>query len=167
MIGGRKWRVVVGRGHAPEHACLWCPDMKIMISGDQILPRISSNVSVFPTEPEANPLLEWLDSCRHLQATIPDETLILPAHNEPFHGVTTRMARLIEDHEDGMRKIVDLCSEPRKAVQVFPALFRTRITAGNYGMATGESLAHLNCLMARGALSRTRDENGVDWYRAT
>jgi glyoxylase-like metal-dependent hydrolase (beta-lactamase superfamily II) len=167
MIGGRKWRVVVGRGHAPEHACLWCPDMKIMISGDQILPRISSNVSVFPTEPEANPLLEWLDSCRHLQATIPDETLILPAHNEPFHGVTTRMARLIEDHEDGMRKIVDLCTEPRKAVQVFPALFRTRITAGNYGMATGESLAHLNCLMARGALSRTRDENGVDWYRAT
>jgi glyoxylase-like metal-dependent hydrolase (beta-lactamase superfamily II) len=167
VIGGDRWRVVVGRGHAPEHACLWCPDRKLMISGDQILPRISSNVSVFPTEPEANPLQEWLDSCRHLHATIPDDTLILPAHNEPFHGVTTRMTRLIDDHEDGMRKILELCVEPKKAVQVFPALFRARITAGNYGMATGESLAHLNCLMARGRITRTRDASGVDWYQSS
>jgi glyoxylase-like metal-dependent hydrolase (beta-lactamase superfamily II) len=166
VIGGRTWRVVVGRGHAPEHACLWSPDMKLMISGDQILPRISSNVSVFPTEPEANPLEEWLDSCRHMRNTIPDDTLILPAHNEPFYGVKHRMTRLIDDHEDGMRKIVELCAEPRKAVQVFPALFRTKITAGNYGMATGESLAHLNCLLARRRITRQRDESGIDWYRA-
>jgi glyoxylase-like metal-dependent hydrolase (beta-lactamase superfamily II) len=165
VIGGRTWRIVVGRGHAPEHACLWCPEMKLMISGDQILPRISSNVSVFPTEPEANPLQDWLDSCSNLRATIPDDTLVLPAHNEPFYGVTRRMTRLIEDHEDGLRKIVELCVEPRKAVQVFPALFRTKITAGNYGMATGESLAHLNCLLARGQIARQRDENGIDWYR--
>lgn len=137
-----------------------------MISGDQILPRISSNVSVFPTEPEANPLEEWLDSCRHLRNTIPDDTLILPAHNEPFYGVKHRMTRLIDDHEDGLRKIVELCAEPRKAVQVFPALFRTKITAGNYGMATGESLAHLNCLLARRRITRQRDESGIDWYRA-
>jgi glyoxylase-like metal-dependent hydrolase (beta-lactamase superfamily II) len=166
VIGGRTWRVVVGRGHAPEHACLWSPDTKLMISGDQILPRISSNVSVFPTEPEANPLEEWLDSCRHLRNTIPDDTLILPAHNEPFFGVKHRMTRLIDDHEDGLRKIVELCAEPRKAVQVFPALFRTKITAGNYGMATGESLAHLNCLLARRRITRQRDESGIDWYRA-
>ena len=164
-IGNHDWRVVVGRGHAPEHACLWCPELKLLISGDQILPRISSNVSVFPTEPEANPLEEWLESCKHLRDTIPDDTLVLPSHNEPFLGVRTRMTQLIDDHESGLRKILDLCVEPKRAVSVFPALFRTKITAGNYGMATGESLAHLNCLLSRGLLTRKRDEKGTDWYQ--
>lgn len=163
-IGRNRWRVVVGRGHAPEHACLWCPELKLMISGDQILPRISSNVSVFPTEPEANPLQEWLDSCKMLRTLIPDDTLICPAHNEPFYGVRTRMTQLIDDHEDGLAKLLELCATPKRAVDVFPALFRTKITGGNYGMATGESLAHLNCLIARGKIVRTRDADGVDWY---
>jgi glyoxylase-like metal-dependent hydrolase (beta-lactamase superfamily II) len=166
VIGKNRWRIVVGRGHAPEHACLWCPEKKLMISGDQILPRISSNVSVFPTEPEANPLQEWLDSCAMLRKLIPDDTLILPAHNEPFYGVKTRMQALIDDHEDGMSKLLELCATPKRAVDAFPALFRTKITSGNYGMATGESLAHLNCLIARGKIKRTRDANGVDWYKA-
>ena len=165
QIGKHRWRVVVGRGHAPEHACLWCPELKVMISGDQILPRISSNVSVFPTEPEANPLQEWLDSCLHLQALVPEETLICPSHNEPFYGVKTRMTQLIEGHEDGMTKILAMCEKPQRAVDVFPALFRTKITSGNYGMATGESLAHLNCMRARGQLKRTRDQHGIDWYQ--
>jgi glyoxylase-like metal-dependent hydrolase (beta-lactamase superfamily II) len=163
-IGTHTWRIVVGRGHAPEHACLWCPELKLMISGDQILPRISSNVSVFPTEPEANPLQEWLDSCAQLRTLIPEDTLICPAHNEPFYGVATRLTQLIDGHEEGMVKLLDLCATPKRAVDVFPALFRSRITSGNYGMATGESLAHLNCLIARGLIKRTRDANGVDWY---
>jgi glyoxylase-like metal-dependent hydrolase (beta-lactamase superfamily II) len=163
-IGGREWRIVVGRGHAPEHACLWCPQDKLMISGDQILPRISSNVSVFPTEPDGNPLQDWLDSCNELRATIPEDTLILPAHGEPFYGVATRLTQLIDGHEDGMTKLLELCREPKRAVDVFPALFRARITAGNYGMATGESLAHLNCLIGRGQLKRTRRADGVDYY---
>jgi glyoxylase-like metal-dependent hydrolase (beta-lactamase superfamily II) len=165
IIGRNRWRMVVGRGHAPEHICLWCPELKLMISGDQILPRISSNVSVFPTEPDANPLQEWLDSCKNLRTLIPDETLICPAHNEPFYGVKTRMTQLIDDHESGMAKLFDLCATPKRAVDVFPALFRAKITGGNYGMATGESLAHLNCLIARGQLTRTRDADGIDWYQ--
>ncbi len=164
-IGGRKWRVVVGRGHAPEHVCLWCPELKVMISGDQILPRISSNVSVFPTEPDSNPLQEWLDSCAMLKELIPDETLILPAHNDPFYGVKKRLADLIEGHESGMQKLLDLCAEPKRAVDVFPALFKARITASNYLMATGESIAHLNCLLERGKITRTRDSSGVDLYQ--
>lgn len=164
-IGGARWRIVVGRGHAPEHACLWSPERKLLISGDQILPRISSNVSVFPTEPEGNPLQDWLDSCRAMSALIPEDTLILPSHNEPFFGVQTRMQQLIDEHERGMAALIELCREPKRAVDVFPALFKARITAGNYGMATGESIAHLNCLIARGAMRRTRDTAGVDWYQ--
>ncbi|NWH09277.1 MAG: MBL fold metallo-hydrolase [Alphaproteobacteria bacterium] len=166
MIGGREWRLLVGRGHAPEHICLFCPALNVIISGDQILPRISSNVSVFPTEPEANPLQDWLDSCEHFRDLLPEDVLVLPAHNEPFRGAKKRLQDLIDGHEEGMARLRDLCMEPRRAVDVFPALFRARITASNYIMATGESIAHLNCLIARGAVRRERDEGGVAHYRS-
>jgi glyoxylase-like metal-dependent hydrolase (beta-lactamase superfamily II) len=165
-IGGRRWRIVVGRGHAPEHVCLWSPEDGLMISGDQVLPRISSNVSVHPTEPEANPLQDWLDSCAEIRSRIPDGTLVFPAHGEPFRGVGVRMTQLIDGHEEGMVKLHALCREPKRAVDVFPALFRARITAGNFGMATGESIAHLNCLIGRGMMRRWRNEEGVDLYES-
>ncbi len=164
-IGSRAWRIVVGRGHAPEHACLWSEADNLMISGDQILPRISSNVSVFPTEPDGNPLQDWLDSCARLRDLIDPDILILPAHNEPFRNARKRLQDLIEDHESGLSKLHDLLAEPRRAVDVFPALFRARITAGNYLMATGESLAHLNCLIARGNVVKTRNAEGIDIYQ--
>lgn len=163
-IGARTWEVVVGRGHAPEHACLWCRKDNLFISGDQILPRISSNVSVFPTEPEANPLQDWLDSCAQLRALLPEDALILPSHNEPFRGAPQRLTELMDGHEHGMASLVALCKEPKRAIDVFPALFRSRITSGNYGMATGESIAHLNCLIARGRIRRSTDATEVVWY---
>jgi len=163
-IGERVWEIVVGRGHAPEHACLWSRADGIFISGDQILPRISSNVSLFPTEPEANPLQEWLDSCAKLKSLLPDDVLVLPAHNEPFRGAPLRLQELIDLHENNMEKLMALCVEPKRAVDCFPALFRSRITSGNYTMAAGESLAHLNCLRVRGGVVRNTDADGVDWY---
>ena len=166
-IGAHEWQVVIGRGHAPEHACLWCAEKNLLISGDQILPRISSNVSLFPTEPEANPLQDWLDSCVRLKSVLPEDVLVLPSHNEPFRGAHLRLQELIDTHEANLEKLVALCAEPRRAVDVFPALFRSRITSGNYGMAAGESLAHLNCLISRGIIKRTRDETGVDWYQTS
>ena len=165
-IGGRTWEIVVGRGHAPEHACLWCRRDNLFISGDQILPRISSNVSLFPTEPDANPLQEWLDSCAKLKSLLPEGTLVLPSHNEPFRGAGMRLQELIDMHELNMEKLMALCAEPKRAVDCFPALFRSRITSGNYLMATGESLAHLNCLRARGTIERRTDGQGIDWYSA-
>lgn len=163
-IGGRVWRIVGGNGHSPEHCCLWCREENLFISGDQILPRISSNVSVHPTEPEANSLQDWLDSCARLKQVVPGGTLVLPSHNEPFVGADLRLQELIDMHETNMEKLLALLSEPKRAVDCFPALFRSRITQGNYMMATGESLAHLNCLKARGQIARTTDANGVDWY---
>jgi glyoxylase-like metal-dependent hydrolase (beta-lactamase superfamily II) len=165
-IGDRVWEVVVGRGHAPEHACLWCREDNLFISGDQILPRISSNVSLFPTEPDADPLKDWLDSCSKLADLLPADILVLPSHNEPFRGVKLRLKELIDGHETGLAKLLALCAEPRRAVECFPALFRSRITSGIYMMATGETLAHMNCLLARGKLARTTDADGVDWYVA-
>jgi glyoxylase-like metal-dependent hydrolase (beta-lactamase superfamily II) len=165
-IGDHMWRVVMGSGHSPEHACLHCPDLQVFITGDQVLPRISSNVSVFPTEPDGDPLSEWLASLARIKKRVGDEVLVLPAHKDPFFGLHTRLDELIQDHEDGLVKLLALISEkPRRAIDVFPALFKRPIGLEIIGMATGESLAHLNCLIVRGLAVRERID-GVDWYRA-
>jgi glyoxylase-like metal-dependent hydrolase (beta-lactamase superfamily II) len=158
--------VVVGSGHSPEHACLYCPELKVMISGDQVLPRISSNVAVFPTEPDADPLHDWLTSLARIKDLVPDEVLVLPAHNDPFYGLHARIDRLLAGHQEGLQKLRKLLVEPKRVVDVFPALFRRPIDETNLMLATGESLAHLNYLVARGEVVRSRDEAGVDWYRA-
>jgi glyoxylase-like metal-dependent hydrolase (beta-lactamase superfamily II) len=165
-LGEHLWRVVVGSGHSPEHACYYCPELKLLISGDQILPRISSNVGVFPTEPDADPLNEWLTSLARIKALVPDEVLVLPAHNDPFHGLHARIDDLIGGHERGLERLRKLIAEPKRVIDVFSALFRRPIDDNNLNLATGESLAHLNYLLARGEAVRMRDENGVDWYRA-
>jgi glyoxylase-like metal-dependent hydrolase (beta-lactamase superfamily II) len=164
-IGDHVWRVVVGNGHSPEHACLHCPELKLMISGDQVLPRISSNVSVFPTEPDGDPLDDWLTSLAAIRTRIDDDVLVLPAHNEPFHGLHARLDHLIAGHERGLTRLEAFLAEPRRAVDVFGVLFKRAISGELVGMATGEALAHLNCLMHRGVVARTADSAGVDWYR--
>ena len=163
-LGGRRWEVVVGRGHSPEHACLYCAEAGVLISGDQVLPTISSNVSVYPTEPEANPLAEWLDSLRHLRARLPADVLVLPAHGRPFRGIRPRLDALIDDHLEGLDRLRAQLARPHRAVDVFDALFSSRIDEGNRVMATGEAVAHLNYLRFRGEAVRERDGDGVDWY---
>jgi glyoxylase-like metal-dependent hydrolase (beta-lactamase superfamily II) len=167
QIDARTWRAVVGRGHSPEHLCLHCPELGVLISGDQVLPRISSNVSVFPTEPDANPLSDWLDSLAAIRARVPDEVLVLPSHNEPFRGLHARLAALIHGHEQRLVRVLAQLAEPRRAVDLFGVLFRRHAAADMLSMATGETLAHLNCLMQRGLARRELDAAGVAWYRAS
>ena len=165
-IGDHLWRVVTGAGHSPEHACLHCPDLQVFITGDQVLPRITSNVSVFPTEPENDPLSEWLSSLAKLKTRVGDEVLVLPAHNEPFFGLHTRLEHLIDGHERAMDRLVVELAAPKRAVDVFHVLFRRNIDTDQISLATGESIAHLNCLIRRGRVLRERDAAGVNWYRA-
>jgi len=166
-IGGQKWTVIVGRGHSPEHACLYSAQNNMLISGDQLLPRISSNVSVFPTEPAANPLAEWMASLRYLKDAIPNDVLVLPAHGKPFYGAHARLDQLTAEHESGLDTLETFCREPRRAVDTFSALFKAEIKDGNLIMATGESIAHLNYLIREGRIERNVDEAGVHWYQST
>ena len=161
-IGKRQWRIVTGRGHAPEHSCLVSDDL--MISGDQVLPRITSNVSVYPSEPFADPLGDWLESIETLRAIDPD-ILVLPAHNEPFTGLHIRLDQLKEDHEDKLAKLLLFCAEPRTAVDSFATLFRKPIGDSDYGIATGEAVAHLHWLEERGKIRRVT-QAGVDRFIA-
>lgn len=167
-IGGRSWRLVSGNGHSPEHICLWQEQLKLFISGDQVLPRISSNVSVFPTEPEGDPLSDWINSCQKLRAAIPAEVLTLPSHNEPFLGLHQRLDHLVEGHERSLDRVEKRLREaPRRAVDLFGALFARKIGADLIGMATGEAIAHANCLIARGRARRETDAEGIARYVAT
>ena len=163
-IGGREWRVVVGSGHSPEHACLYCQALEVMISGDQILPIITSNVSVHPTEPEANPLKAWMESHDKFLAT-PPETLVLPAHNLPFYGVRPRLRELIHHHDDRMLAIEEACVEPQIAKDLLPVLFARKLDARQTMMALGEAIAHLHLLMHREKIERSLHDDGH--YRFT
>lgn len=166
-IGGQDWRVVVGEGHSPEHACLWREADGVVLGGDQILPKISSNVSVWPTESDADPLGDWLDSLERMKTVFPDDVLVLPSHGEPFRGVQARLDGLIRGHRTALKRLERTLRQPCRAVDVFPALFARPVGDGVRGMATGESLAHLNYLLHRGRVSRRRDADGVDWWTAT
>ncbi|MEE2920405.1 MBL fold metallo-hydrolase [Hyphomonas sp.] len=164
-MAGQVWEVVTGSGHSPEHASLFCPSLNIVISGDQLLPRISSNVSVHPTEPAANPLLDWLESCEKLKARLPEDVLVLPAHNEPFTGAHKRLQHLIDGHHVALDRLLQrLGRGPMKAVDTFTTLFGRSIADDEVSMATGEALAHLNYLIYRGDVSVNRSETGVDLY---
>ncbi len=167
-IGGRPWRLVSGNGHSPEHICLWQEELKLFISGDQVLPRISSNVSVFPTEPEGDPLTDWINSCHKLRAEIPADVLTLPSHNEPFLGLHQRLDHLVDGHERSLDRVEKRLREaPRRAVDLFGALFARKIGADLIGMATGEAIAHANCLIARGRALRETDAEGIARYVPT
>ena len=165
-IGGHDWRVVIGEGHSPEHACLWRESDGVVLGGDQILPKISSNVSVWPTEPDADPLGDWLDSLERMKGVFPADVLVLPSHGEPFRGVQVRLDALIRGHLAALKRLERTLRKPARAVDVFSALFARPVGDGVRGMATGESLAHLNYLLRRGRASRSRDADGVDWWTA-
>lgn len=166
-IGGRRWRVVVGRGHSPEHACLYSDALNILISGDQVIPKITSNVSVMDGEPEANPLKEWLASHERFLDLLPADALVLPAHNAPFRGLHARLRRLIEHHEEHLLALEEACVDATPtAMDLLPVLFKRTLDEHVIGMALGECIAHLNYLQQRGQLAREINDDGHYTYRS-
>ena len=156
-IGSRDWRVLVGSGHSPEHACLIDEAGGLMIAGDQVLPRITSNVSLSLSEPEADPLGEWLHSIAKLK-TLPDSLFVLPSHGEPFTGLHARLDALDRGHRGRLDALYEHLQEPRRAVDCFTVLFGRRIEDNSLGLATGEAMAHLRRLeVERRAVREVRD----------
>jgi glyoxylase-like metal-dependent hydrolase (beta-lactamase superfamily II) len=122
---------------------------------------------VFPTEPDADPLGDWLTSLADIMARVPDDVLVLPAHNSPFIGLHSRLDRLIGGHTRGLKRLEAALAEPKRAIDVFGALFARPIGPEVLGMATGESVAHLNHLAATHRAFREVDAaTGIHWWRA-
>jgi len=165
QIGKSDWRIIVGSGHSPEHACLFNADLNLCLTGDQLLPNISSNVSVWPTEAEGNPLQDWIDSCHKLKEQLPQDVLVGPAHGIPFVGAHPRLDKLILHHEKALERLLEFCDTPKRAIDVYPILFRRSINDRNRIMAVGESIAHLNCLVSRGLMKRRYSDAGQYTYQ--
>ena len=163
-IGTSNWRIMVGSGHSPEHACLIDLVGGVMIAGDQVLPRITSNVSLSLSEPEGDPLGDWLASIDKLRA-LPADLLVLPSHGDPFTGLHARLDALEHGHLDRLDALHRHLSEPRRAVDCFGLLFAREVGESIIGLATGEAMAHLRYLELRGR-ARRETVDGVHWYRA-
>ena len=159
-MGGNTWRVIVGYGHAPEHAALYCEALGVLISGDMLLPKISTNISVWPNKPESDPLDLFLRSIDRF-TELPIDTLVLPSHGLPFRGAHQRVKMLHEHHTDRLAEVIEACSRPQSAADLLSVLFRRMLDTHQTFFAMGESIAHLNYLWLKGRLSRTRNSDGV------
>jgi glyoxylase-like metal-dependent hydrolase (beta-lactamase superfamily II) len=152
-IGSTDWQVIMGYGHAPEHASLYSAERKVLIAGDMILPRISTNVSVSAVSPEGNPLKRFIDSVKVL-GRLPDDTFVLPSHGLPFYGLQLRARQLVEHHDARFLELEAACAKPRIAAELIPILFRRKLDAQGLFFAMGETLAHLNYLVEAGRMRR-------------
>jgi glyoxylase-like metal-dependent hydrolase (beta-lactamase superfamily II) len=163
-IGGNAWRTIVGHGHAPEHASLYCESLGVLIAGDMLLPRISTNVSAFAGVPEGNPLARFLESIDHLRS-LPEDTLVLPSHDLPFYGLHARVGQLEAHHRSRCDALLGACAEtPKTAAELLPVLFERDITDPHQTMfALGEAIAHLIFLEQARAMTRVV-ENGTIRY---
>ncbi|SEA05183.1 MBL fold metallo-hydrolase [Paraburkholderia sartisoli] len=165
-IGGYTWRVVTGFGHSPEHCALHCEETGVLISGDMVLPRISTNVSVFDIEPEGNPLALYLESLGRYETMAPD-TLVLPSHGKPFRGVRTRIGQLRDHHDARLAEVRAACAEkPHSAADIVPLMFKRQLDIHQLTFAMGEALAHLHVLWLEGELKRQFDSDGVIRFSA-
>jgi len=160
-IGGRSWRCISGYGHAPEHIALYCDTLKVLISGDMMLPRISTNVSVYDVEPESNPLRQFLESIDKFKR-LPEDTLTLPSHGKPFRGLHERIKQLHDHHRDRLAEVIEACQRaPQSAADVLPVLFKRELDLHQTTFAMGESVAHLHALWFAGKLRREKGGDGV------
>ncbi len=161
-LGGRDWVVHLGQGHAPDHATLWCQDAPLVLAGDQLLPSISPNLGVYPTEPMADPVAEWLESSARFETMAREDHLVLPGHKLPYHGLPARLAQLSDNHHGALARLREhLRAEPRTAVDCFAPLFKRQIDEAIYGLAMVEAVAHLNHLYHLGEVTREMDARGA------
>jgi glyoxylase-like metal-dependent hydrolase (beta-lactamase superfamily II) len=168
-IGQHDWFCIAGYGHAPEHMALHCPALGLLISGDMVLPRISTNISVIDLEPEADPLTLYLQSLDVIAQRVPEaNTLVLPSHGRPFTGLHARIQALHQHHADRLADMHAACTAqgPQSAAELMPVMFPRALDAQQIGFAMGETIAHANCLWLQGRLRPILGADGVQRYAA-
>ncbi|WP_300036586.1 MBL fold metallo-hydrolase [uncultured Roseobacter sp.] len=164
-MGGRDWDVHIGNGHAPEHATFWSRDDNLVLAGDQILPSISPNIGVYPTEPMADPVADWLEACERLSQLARSDHLVLGGHKLPFTGLPVRMRQLIDNHHGALARLLDFLDTPKAAGECFAPLFKRSIGEGEYGLALVEAVAHLSHLYQEGRATRSLRDDGAWVYQ--
>ncbi|MDP7624246.1 MAG: MBL fold metallo-hydrolase [Rhodospirillales bacterium] len=163
-IGDINWEVIVGLGHAMEHACLYCEKLNVLIAGDQVLPKISPTILVHSHEPKANPLKDFLDSNKKLRR-LPDSVTVLPSHNRPFTGLHTRLDQIIAHHDERLEMVRNICEEPLSGFEVAKRLFPQELDQSGKFFATGEAISHIRYLEYEGKLKRTENPDGIECFQ--
>lgn len=163
QLGANAWTALETNGHAEGHLCLANSAHRLLVSGDQVLPTISSNISFTWRSGDANPLHSFLSSLQRLRA-LPDDTLVLPSHGIPFRGLQHRTDDLRQHHEEKLEALVKVCAEPKAAVEILPTMFRRQLIGMHLFLALGEALAHLEYLVNARRLDRRHDADGVTRY---
>ncbi len=153
-IGENDWRAIMTYGHAPGHINLYSESLNMLISGDQILPTITSNVSVHADKPEENPLDDYLKSFKKFES-LPADTMVLPSHGKIFEGIHLRIEEIIEHHHETLEKVFGICEKAHSTAELVPKLFRRKLEGINTVLAFGEALSHLNYLCGQQRLQRT------------
>lgn len=168
-IGSRTFKVLTGGGHSLDQVMLYCEADNIFLSADQVLSKISPNVSVWAVEPDANSLGEYLGSLAELERDLPDDVLVLPGHGVPFYGVKTRIRQLADHHEERCQLIAKACAETSKtSAELVPVVFHKHVLdAHQTGFAAGELIAHVNYMLVQGRLTDEMGADGVLRFRAT
>ena len=163
-IGDHDWRTLVGYGHAPEHMSLYCTELGVLISGDMLLPRISTNVSVMACTPGDDPLGLFLASIDRFRA-LPADTLMLPSHGRPFRGLHARVDELHAHHAERCDVLQKACrGKAQSAADLIGVLFGRELPDAHQTMfAMGEAIAHLNHLEHAGKMQRI-ETNGLTHY---
>lgn len=167
-IGARRFKVITGGGHALDQVMLYCAADKLFLSADQVLSKISPNVSVWAVEPDQNSLGEYLASLASLTTTLPYDVIVLPGHGVPFYGLKTRIKQLADHHEDRCRLIADACREtPQTSKELVPVVFHKHVLdAHQMGFASGELIAHVNYMLVEGRLT-AEQTGGVLRFKTT
>lgn len=163
VIGNYSWECISGYGHAPEHMALYCRSLSVLLSGDMVLPKISTNISVFDYEPEGNPLPLYLNSLKKYEGLDAD-TLVLPAHGRIFMGLHTRIQQQYDHHQARLQEVLAICETPSTACDIVPQMFRRKLDLHQLTFAMGEALAHLHALYFEGKLQRTVDQRGIYFF---
>jgi glyoxylase-like metal-dependent hydrolase (beta-lactamase superfamily II) len=163
--GGRDWAVRFGQGHAPDQATFWSLSDGLILGGDQLLPGISPNLGVYATEPGADPVGDWLASCRTFAGLAREDHLVLPGHQRPFTGLPARLTALIDEALGALDRLEQALGRPMTAVDCFPTLYRRTLKPGEVGLALVEAVANLNHLERTGRAVRHRGTDGVDLWR--
>ncbi|MBR0810160.1 MULTISPECIES: MBL fold metallo-hydrolase [Bradyrhizobium] len=168
VIGTRRFKVITGGGHALDQVMLYCADDKLFLSADQVLSKISPNVSVWAVEPDQNSLGEYLASLASLTTTLPYDVLVLPGHGVPFYGLKTRIKQLADHHEERCRLIAEACREvPQTSRALVPVVFNKHVLDEHQmGFAAGELVAHVNYMIVEGRLT-AETKDGVLQFRTT
>ena len=162
-IAGKSWNVIVGLGHSQEHACLYCPELEVLIAGDQVLPKITPTIMVQACEPEENPLLDFLESNKKLR-DLPEFVVVLPSHNVPFTGLNVRLDQYIIHHMERLNVVLEACVKPLSGMEVARFLFPQDLDSHGKFFAVGETMAHIKYLEYEGKLSCTSDGDGIERY---